>query len=86
MDTGNIMENKMDDLIEHGLQIQEEVASQAEQIYRETKLYPNEILEHRNELLEALIKAALYFKANNLGDATNTILNSANKAIEKALK
>ena len=37
------------------------------------------------ELLEALIDAAMYFKANNVGDATNTILNRANNALNKAL-
>ena len=47
--------------------------------------YNSKLIEQSPELLEVLMEAAMYLRSNNVGDATNTILNRANKVINKAL-
>jgi len=59
----------------------EEYAKEKEELEANMQLYAA-----APELLEVLMEAAIYFKANNVGDSTNTILNRAKNAIEKALK
>ena len=59
----------------------EEYAKEKEELEANMQLYAS-----APELLEVLMEAAIYLKANNVGDSTNTILNRANKVINKALK
>lgn len=54
MDTGNIMENQMDALIEQGIQTQKEIYEQAIDLYRRHKLYPKEVIVQRNNLIDTL--------------------------------
>jgi len=54
MDTGNYMANQMDDQITAGIMLQDEIITDAIEIYKKTHLRTSTILEQRNEMLEML--------------------------------
>lgn len=86
MDTGNIMQNQMDALIEQGIQLQKEICDQAEFIHKNQNLSPAELLKQRDELLKALENVRKWYEENHekyLGEYTPVVFSEALSVIQK---
>lgn len=90
MDTGNIMQNQMSDLIDQGIALKDELNLQSQQLYKNHKLLPLELLYRYNEAIEVLkeivgsIDSGIVEFARDDEGNDNHILQMMDSILEKA--